>query len=170
MSKPECVPKLIGGDIELGNFLLGTAETARTSDFKASRLLLREVDGLPRKSDDERHSNRSPFFGGYGYWDSRAEGGYYSQDWGRRYLPSNGGCIYIDLNHLELATPEVTSARDHQAVWMAMLRIARRAQEVANDALPDGQRAVVLANNSDRQGNSYGAHQSFLMSLSLIHI
>ncbi len=160
MSNPTCVPKLIGGDIELGNFLLGTTERARTSDFKASRLLLREVDGLPQR-DDEGSSNRSRWLG---CWESRGDGDYHSQDWGRKYLPANGGCIYIDLNHLELATPEVVSARDHQAVWMAMLRIARRAQRIVNDALPHEQRVVVLANNSDRQGNSYGAHQSFLMS------
>lgn len=160
MGNPTCVPKLIGGDIELGNFLLGTTERARTSDFKASRLLLREVNGLPRR-DDEGSSSRSRW---RGRWDDRGDGDYYSQDWGRKYLPANGGCIYIDLNHLELATPEVVSARDHQAVWMAMLRIARRAQRIANDALPHAQRVVVLANNSDRQGNSYGAHQSFLMS------
>jgi proteasome accessory factor A len=45
-----------------------------------------------------------------------------------------------------------------------MLRLARQAQLAANEDLPNGERIVVLANNSDRQGKSYGGHQSFLMS------
>lgn len=155
MSSRECVPKLIGGDTELGNFILGSEGTSGKSDYDASRRLLREVEGLPGRSTGSSY-----------YWAGATYSGYHSQDWGRKYLPSNGGCIYIDLNHLELATPEVLSARDYQAVWMAMLRIARDAQVTASQELSPGQRLVVLANNSDRQGNSYGAHQSFLMSRS----
>ena len=49
-----------------------------------------------------------------------------SQDWGRRFLTSNGGCVYIDLNHLELCLPEVLSAADFVAAWHAMLLVARR--------------------------------------------
>ena len=45
-----------------------------------------------------------------------------------------------------------------------MLRIARQAQSAANEHLSLDRRIVVLANNSDRQGNSYGGHQSFLMT------
>ena len=168
MNKQNCIPKLIGGDVELANFIVGLNQSSRKSDYEASRLLLDEVKGLPNR-----------WFHSCGYAiDNLASAtvneidpgnlaihdGSRSQDSGRRYLYSNGGCIYIDLNHLELATPEVLSARDYQAVWMAMLRIARQAQEKANEGLPNGRHIVVLANNSDRQGNSYGGHQNFLMS------
>jgi len=47
------------------------------------------------------------------------------QDRGRRFLPTNGGCAYIDLDHLELALPETLSAFDHVAYWRAMLHVAR---------------------------------------------
>ena len=168
VSKIECVPKLIGGDVELGNFIIGEDEVLGMSDYTASRLLLDEIEGLPRRTLGNSH------YGSYGlasaYRRSEFAGGIYdgrySQDSGRKYLGSNGGCCYIDLNHLELATPEVLSARDYQAVWMAMLRIARNAQRLANEALAPDRRIVVLANNSDRQGHSYGGHQSFLMSRS----
>lgn len=150
MDKENCVPKLIGGDVELGNFLLGENDPCEKSDALASRLLLSEVDGLPLQTQQELY--------GWHY------GGNNPQDRGRKYLASNGGCIYIDLNHLELATPEVLSARDYQAVWTAMLRIARQAQAAVNECLEPERKVVVLANNSDRAGNSYGAHQSFLMS------
>lgn len=168
MSTEDCVPKLIGGDIELGNFILGETDNDGKSDREASRLLLDEVDGLPLRRTDDRESDsigsHSPGAASHSFWGGSYGSSFNAQDWGRKYLATNGGCIYIDLNHLELATPEVLSARDHQAVWAAMLRIARDAQIAVNADLPPDRRAVVLVNNSDRQGHSYGAHQSFLMS------
>lgn len=168
MSKHDCVPKLIGGDVELANFIVGENLSAQRSDFEASRLLLSEVDGLPRRGVPRYGPIGKPIsntaYDGYGYSSGSPGQGRDSQDWGRKYLCTNGGCIYIDLNHLELATPEVLSARDYQAVWTAMLRIARNAQVTANEQFSQDRRIVVLANNSDRQGHSYGGHQSFLMS------
>ena len=167
LSKHDCIPKLIGGDVELGNFIIGENESNAMSDFEASRLLLREIDGLPLRSNFSYTINGSSgsASGGYGYGNGNGYYGSNSQDWGRKYLPANGGCIYIDLNHLELATPEVLSAHDYQAVWTAMLRIARQAQIAVNEELlPEQRRVVVLANNSDRQGRSYGGHQSFLIT------
>ncbi len=96
--------------------------------------------------------------GGYGAYT------YDPQDWGRKYLRSNGGCAYIDLGHFELCQPEVLSAFDHVACGHAMLRIARQAQIAATDRLPDGQRVQVLASNSDGLGNSYGSHLDFLIT------
>jgi len=140
-----CLPKLCGGDIELGNFILGMETHAGTGGY-ASRLLLREIHGLPVES-------------GWYY------GGTYNlQDQGRRFLPGNSSSVYIDLDHLELAMPELLSAYDHVASWHAMLRIARDAQEAANAKLEDGQKIVVLVNNSDGQGHSYGSHLDFLVS------
>jgi proteasome accessory factor A len=86
------------------------------------------------------------------------------QDVGRKYLASNGGCVYIDLDHLELCLPEVLSAREHAAAWHAMLRIARAAQVSANEAIPPGERIQVLVNSSDGLGHSYGAHLDILVS------
>ena len=77
----------------------------------------------------------------------------FSQDWGRQYLSSNGGCIYIDMDHFELCTPEVRSARDYVIAWHAMLGIARTALDTANARLPINKRIVLLANNSDGEGN-----------------
>ena len=88
----------------------------------------------------------------------------HSEDWGRRYLAGNGGCAYIDLDHLELCLPETTNAYDFLACWQAMLRIASAAQQKASQRLPDGQSLHVLLNNSDAQSHSYGSHLNVLLS------
>ena len=41
--------------------------------------------------------------------------GYNCQDWGRTFLAADGRCVYIDLNHVELALPDVPSAHGHEA-------------------------------------------------------
>lgn len=152
------VAKLCGSDVELGNFVLG-AGTAVTAAF-ASRALLREIDGF---------AGREPLASGTALAfaprdalpapPAQAD----PQDWGRKFL-AGGGCAYVDLDHLELATPECRSAREHVAAWHAMLRVAQRALGAANARLPEGCRIEALANNSDGNGNAYGAHTSVLVA------
>ena len=131
--------------MELGNFIAGR-QFDRGTGAAASQALLDEIPGLPQ---------REMWRSGYGY---------NAQDRGRRFLLENGGCFYIDLDHLELAVPEVLSAYDHTACFHAMLRMARRAQLAANAKLLEGERIQVLVNNTDGQGNSYGSHLDFLIS------
>lgn len=175
-SEPLCVPKLCGADIELGNFVLGVNERSGTGRF-ASRALLSEIEGLSgetrngslqcdcpmcranirSKDEDVEDSNQSEKVDDEG---ARFD----PQDWGRKYLPANGGCAYIDLNHLELCLPEVISAFDHVACWHAMLRIARGALAASNQKMPEGKQIQALVNNSDGLGNSYGSHLNFLVT------
>jgi hypothetical protein len=165
------VPKVCGADVELGNFLLGMESPMGTGGI-ASKLLLRQICGVPQTNtllprapadhdEDGGHRRRRGARRRAGQTNGRA---YDPQDWGRKYLPANGGCVYIDLNHLELCSPEVTNAFDFVAAWHAMLRIAREAQETANSRLRPGLRVEVLVNNSDGLGNSYGSHLNFLLS------
>src|SRR5437899_1138585 len=139
------VPKPCGADIELGNFALGL-ERAGGTGREASRAVLREIDApyADRGGDGVRLvRSASGYQMAYG-----ASGATYDpQDWGRKYLSSNGGCFYIDLDHLECCLPEVLSAYDHVAASHAMLRIARRALEAANAALPARQRRHLQVNN-----------------------
>ncbi len=160
LSNPR-LPKLCGADIELGNFVLGLPGV--DTGAMASRALLAEIDGLPR----QRGVSYSPYSGNltsYSCGPSKSDSvnTYVSsvwnpQDWGRKFLPANGGCIYIDLDHLELCLPETLSAWDHASAWHAMLRIARGALNQANARLPEGRSIQVLVNNSDGHGHSYGS-------------
>ena len=148
-------PKILGSDVELGNFVLGLEREYGTGAM-ASRALLREIEGLPWATPSAS-----------GYWADQFHQSEPSttnpQDWGRKYLPANGGCVYIDLDHLECCTPEVLSAYDFAAAFHAMLRIARTALRTANAKLPDGVKLVAVVNNEDGQGHSYGSHLSLQM-------
>ncbi len=158
--KNRSVPKLVGADFELGNFILGLERSGGTGP-EASRALLREIEGVPAAG-----GGYSSHGAGFGYgWASWTGGGWSNvQDRGRKFLATNGGCAYIDLDHLELCVPEVLSAFDHAAATAAMLRVARDAQVRANRELPEGQSVQVLVNNSDGRSNSYGSHLNFLVS------
>jgi hypothetical protein len=151
MSSTSCsrVPKLCGADVELGNSVLGLASNDGTGRI-ASRLLLAEIDGLPA--------------GGGEAGELPAGEPLDPQDWARKYLPANGSCCYIDMDHLEVTTPEVLGAHEHVAAWHAMLRITRRALDAANRRLPEGHRLQVLVNNSDGFSHSYGSHLNFLLT------
>lgn len=200
----DSVPKVCGGDIELGNFLEGRAG-AGSYGYEASRALLKEMPGIDAspvgyygggwsgstypgdggasgsgRGDRASSSSSSDLAGGdyatasgqrtcgggYGSWGYGGGGGfgYDPQDWGRKFIPANGGCAYIDLNHLEICTPEVLSAHDFVASFHGMLRIVRDARDQANAKLDPGEVIQVLVNNRDSQGASFGSHLNFLVT------
>ncbi len=164
---PPRVVKVCGADVELANFFVGGGRDGSLSPGRAAAALLSRIDGIPSRAAPTAPAGctcRSCV-------ERRASGlsgiplpGSDPQDRERRFLAENGGCAYIDLDHLELCLPEVRSAFDHVASWHAMLRIARRALEAANAAEPDGRRIQVLVNNRDGFGNSYGSHLDFLVT------
>jgi proteasome accessory factor A len=190
-TNPGRLPKVIGCDSEMGNFIRGVNLQGGTGQ-EASRKLIREIPSSSRRSNEfflncschecERHREKSQRRNSYGYgrsvplnsWAGYAnavlaeaiadESGYDPRDHERRYLAENGGCVYIDLDHVELCLPETRSVFDHVACWHAGLRILRGALDAANRKLPDGQKIHVLVNNSDGQGHSYGSHLNFLVT------
>jgi hypothetical protein len=169
---PRRVPKLCGMDMELANFITGV-DVAQGTGALASRLLLNQIPGLPESTFtttrcncvfcQQRSRNQSPL-GAQKSTPGGDDAQLDPQDVGRRYLVQNGGCAYIDLDHLELAVPEVLTAFDHVACCRAMLAIAQHAQAEINRRLSDGKRVSVLVNNSDGLGNSYGSHVNILLT------
>lgn len=168
------LPKLTGSDIELANFIAGT-EIAGGTGYEASRALLVEISGLPTHfsaytgslwpaNSTSNHAEGSTVSGGYKYGNSW---GYNLQDLGRRFLPGSAASAYIDLDHLEICTPEVLSAFDQVASWHSMLGLARGALDRANEGRAPERRIKVLVNNSDGMGQSYGSHLSFLINCGL---
>ena len=175
-SQSLCVPKLMGADAELGNLILGLHSEYGTGR-DASHALLAEIQGFPDSTGLPDNTVRSDLVAAAGYAQVAMPGtNFYTssnttngqthnpQDIGRKFLSSNGGCIYIDLDHLEVCTPEVLSAYEFVAAWHAMLRIASDALAAANAKSPPGQRIMVLVNSSDGRGNAYGSHLSFMVT------
>jgi proteasome accessory factor A len=154
----ERVPKICGADAELGNFVLGL-DRPGGSGHEASRAILREVVGVPGVRPVHAANCRCT-----DCMSGRSITRFDERDWGRKFSAANGGCIYIDLDHLELCLPEVRSAFDWVAAWHATLRIARAAVGRANERQPEGREVRVLVNNSDGLGHSYGAHLNFLVA------
>jgi proteasome accessory factor A len=136
------VAKMLGGDFELGGFIVEPGEPDGRPE-KAARLLLDEIEGFPERRG----------------WGSSIEHG-------RRFLAGSGGSAYIDSDHLEINTPEHLNSREHALHVHAGLRLARRAQEAVNARLPRDTRLAVLANNCDGHV-SYGAHLNVMISRQL---
>lgn len=175
------LPKVIGADVELGNFVTRVARTpsgwSRESSDRifrtlgpdpddAARAIVAEFQGVPsghqellatawRGGGDRPGSARR----------TRAHAGWVDpQDRERKFLSTGVGCVYIDLSHTELCAAETTSAFDHVAIWHAMLRTARLALDQANAKQPEGETIHLLANTSDGLGHSWGSHLSFLIT------
>lgn len=75
----------------------------------------------------------------------------------------NGARYYVDHAHPEYSCPEVTNARDLVIHEKAGERILEASRREANAVLPTGTEMLLYKNNSDRKGNSYGAHENYLM-------
>lgn len=79
---------------------------------------------------------------------------------------SNGARLYVDHAHPEYSTPEcwdpLEAALHDKAGELAMGRAAANAQRT----LPAGQVLKLYKNNSDGKGNSYGAHENYLLARS----
>jgi proteasome accessory factor A len=142
------VPIAIGADVEIGNFLTGGVTPRGESSGEAARMLLREIPGVPslrRESMNEDLRQYNP------------------QDEGRRFL-INGGCAYIDMDHLEICLPLCRDALTFVACWNAAMRMVEGARQAAMEKLAtDGRQLVVLLNSCDARGNSYGSHLNFLV-------
>jgi proteasome accessory factor A len=75
----------------------------------------------------------------------------------------NGARYYVDHAHPEYSCPEVTNPRELVIHEKAGERILEASRREANALVPGGTQMLLYKNNSDRKGNSYGAHENYLM-------
>src|SRR5262249_18231529 len=123
--------KVLGADFELANSL--DTDRRDGNPGEASKRLLDEIPGYPKH-----------------HWGGSLI------EWGRRFLPGNGGSAYIDSDHLEINVPEHTRAADPAAIIHTGLRLARQAQAAASAKLPVGKINVMAAVSDGHQ--SWGHH------------
>lgn len=154
IDESKLLPKILGGDYELTNFIEGETEP---SD-EAADAILAEIDGIPA------FRGLKPF-----KWPVTAKTNQPRStveslvDHGRKYL-ANGGCVYIDSTHLELAFPESRSAAGFVHAHRAMLEVAVAALKAANQRRDpaDGKIRLLAGNSCD--GQAWGTHLDFLIS------
>lgn len=80
---------------------------------------------------------------------------------------TNGARYYVDHAHPEYSTPECADVLDLIRYDKAGELILADSIQAASSLLPPGQSLVVLKNNSDGKGNSYGTHENYLMDRSV---
>jgi proteasome accessory factor A len=80
---------------------------------------------------------------------------------------TNGARLYVDHAHPEYSTPECFDPLEAALYDKAGEVVLARAARAVQGSLPDGQRILIHKNNSDGKGNSYGAHENFLLSRTL---
>jgi proteasome accessory factor PafA2 len=80
---------------------------------------------------------------------------------------TNGARLYVDHAHPEYSTPECFDPLEAALYDKAGERVLARAVTAAQSILREGERLSVYKNNSDGKGNSYGAHENYLLARSL---
>lgn len=80
---------------------------------------------------------------------------------------TNGARLYVDHAHPEYSTPEVYDALEGALYDKAGEEVMARAMRAARSLMPEGERLFIHKNNSDGKGNSYGAHENYLISREL---
>ncbi|NQV06042.1 proteasome accessory factor PafA2 [bacterium] len=79
----------------------------------------------------------------------------------------NGARLYVDHAHPEYSTPECYDPLEAALYDKSGELVLARGAATAQQSLPDGQRMLIHKNNSDGKGNSYGAHENYLMTRAL---
>jgi proteasome accessory factor A len=80
---------------------------------------------------------------------------------------TNGARLYVDHAHPEYSTPECFDPLEAALYEKAGEVVMARAAESAQALLSAEQRMLIHKNNSDGKGNSYGAHENYLLSRDL---
>jgi Pup amidohydrolase len=76
---------------------------------------------------------------------------------------SNGARLYVDHAHPEYSGPECWDPWEGALHDKAGEMVMARAMANAQQTLPQGQVLKLYKNNSDGKGNSYGAHENYLL-------
>lgn len=153
------IPKVLGTETEYGITILDKEDF---NPVLASSAVINSYAGERARiqwSFDEESPGRDARGFGYGAAPtSEVESGLVNV------VLTNGARFYVDHAHPEYSTPECVDPREAALHDKAGEVVMARAVSSAQRLLPVGQRLVVHKNNSDGKGNSYGAHENYLVS------
>lgn len=153
------LPKVIGTEVEYG---IAVRNSPEFNPVMGSSTLINSYAGERARiqwSFDEESPGRDAR--GFGYEDalpSELDSGLVNV------VLTNGARLYVDHAHPEYSTPECVNAREaalhDKAGEVVMARAVARTREM----MPPEERMLIHKNNSDGKGNSYGAHENYLIA------
>jgi proteasome accessory factor PafA2 len=80
---------------------------------------------------------------------------------------TNGARLYVDHAHPEYSTPECSDPLEAALYDKAGEMVMTQAVTAARSMMPAEERMFIHKNNSDGKGNSYGAHENYLVARSV---
>jgi len=153
------LPKVIGTEVEYG---IAVRNSPDFNPVMGSSTLINSYAGERARiqwSFDEESPGRDAR--GFGYEDalpSELDSGLVNV------VLSNGARLYVDHAHPEYSTPEcadpLEAALHDKAGEVVMARAVARVRAMS----PPEERMFIHKNNSDGKGNSYGAHENYLIA------
>ena len=153
------LPKVIGTEVEYG---IAVRNSAEFNPVMGSSTLINSYAGERARiqwSFDEESPGRDAR--GFGYEDalpSELDSGLVNV------VLTNGARLYVDHAHPEYSTPECVNAREAAVHDKAGEVVMARAVARTRELMPAEERMFIHKNNSDGKGNSYGAHENYLIA------
>ena len=163
--KPIITPRVLGTETEFG---IASRDPAALDPVSNSIQVIGHYPGLPAPHAVWDYENENPLLDARGF-EVEGERERPGPDYNRQLnkVLANGGRLYVDGAHPEYSTPECTNARE----LVAFERVGERliAQALERIAQSRGREQFVLyKNNSDGKGNSYGYHEDYLLSRTIL--
>jgi proteasome accessory factor A len=154
-------PRVLGTETEFG---IASRDPAAADPVSNSIAVIGHYPGLPAPLAVWDYENENPLLDARGF-EVEGERERPNPEYNRQLnkVLANGGRLYVDGAHPEYSTPECTNPREIVAFERAGERIlAQCLEQMARVTGRD--HCVLYKNNSDGKGNSYGYHESYLMS------
>ena len=155
------LPKVVGTEVEYGITVLNQADF---NPVLASSAVINSYAGGRARiqwSFDEETPGRDARGFGFDERPLEVESGLVN------IVLTNGARFYVDHAHPEYSTPECATPLEVVLFEKAGELVMDRAVRAAQSLLEPPERLVVHKNNSDGKGNSYGAHENFLIARDL---
>jgi proteasome accessory factor PafA2 len=153
------IPKVVGTETEYGISALGSPDF---NPVLSSSLLISTYAGSLRRIRWD-YEQESPLRDARGFEPVQVREPS-DEDLGlANVILPNGARYYVDHAHPEYSTPECANARQLVIHDKAGELVLERSLQELGRVLPPGNRIAVYKNNSDGKGNSYGAHENYLV-------
>jgi len=153
------LPKVIGTEVEYG---IAVRNSPDFNPVMGSSNLINSYAGerarIQWSFDEESPGRDARGFGYEGALPSELDSGLVNV------VLTNGARLYVDHAHPEYSTPECADPKEAALHDKAGELVMARAVAAVRAGMPPEERMYIHKNNSDGKGNSYGAHENYLIA------